>query len=91
MFVFPFLLFSPFCTDYLGIFTIVLKVLSNQVAIALENFGDEDATETAIFASMFNKFFDCLNVANFSAGKKKRDPFKSPYRSAEDFHLKVCM
>ena len=66
----------------------MLKVLSNQVAIALENFGDEDATETAIFASMFNKFFDCLNVA---AGKKKRDPFKSPYRSAEDFRLKLCM
>ena len=85
------MLFSPFCTDYLGIFTNVLKVLSNQVAIALENFSDEDATETAIFASMFNKFFDCLNVANFSAGKKKRDPFKSPYRSAEDFRLKVCM
>ena len=38
IFFFFFLLFVLF-TDYLDIFTIVLKVLSNQVAIALENFG----------------------------------------------------
>ncbi len=57
---------------------------------ALKLFGGEEAEETAIMADYFNKFFDCLNVASFVAGKFKRDAFKSPYRSGKDFRLKVC-
>lgn len=64
-------------------------MLSNSVAKALELFGGDEAKETAILAGNFNKFFDCLNVACFSAGKLKRDPFKSPYRSSKDFRLTV--
>ena len=50
--------------------------------------GDE-ATETAKFAEMFNKFFDCLNTSNFTVGKQQRNVFKNPYYSAEDFRLTV--
>ena len=47
------------------------------------------AEETSKFAEMFDKFFDCVNVTNFSAGKYSRNPFKDPYRSSTDFRLKV--
>ena len=46
-------------------------------------------SETAKFVDMFDKFFDCVNVSNFNAGKQQRKPFKQPYRSAKDFQLKV--
>ena len=28
------------------------------------------------FVDMFDKFFDCMNVSNFDAGKRQRKPFK---------------
>ena len=63
--------------------------MSNTVSKALELFVGEEAKETAKFASMFDRFFDCMNVTNFSAGTHSQNPFKSPYRSATDFRLKV--
>ena len=39
---------------------------------------------------MFDKFFDCLNCSSLSAGKRSRNPFKSPYRSGTDWKLKVA-
>ena len=42
------------------------------------------------FVEFFDKFFDSMNINNFSAGYKSRNPFKSPYRSGSDFRLKVC-
>ena len=51
--------------------------------------GNEETAETADFVAYFNKFFDCLNVSSLSVGKLKSNVFKSPYRSAEDFRLKV--
>ena len=66
-----------------------MQVLSSSVANALWiTFGDE-AAGTAYFCEMFDKFFDCLNVSNFDAGKRTRNAFKSPYRSRCDFWLKV--
>ncbi len=38
---------------------------------------------------MLDKFFDCLNVADFNSGKFSRNAFKSPYHSSRDFRLKV--
>ena len=38
------------------------------------------------FVDHMNKFFDALNVSNFTNGKK---PFKNPYRSDKDFRLTV--
>ena len=48
------------------------------------------AKETARFAEMFDKFFDCMNCSSLSAGKRSRNPFKSPYRSGTDWKLKVA-
>lgn len=47
--------------------------------------------KTAEFTEMFDKFFDCLNVSNFTSGKKSRNPFKSPYYSEKDFRIKVLI
>ena len=64
-------------------------MLSDSIAKALELYGGEEAKETAHFAMMFNRLFDCLNVKTLSAGKLKRNPFKQPYRCGKDFRLKV--
>ena len=66
-------------------------MLSSSVAKALELFGGEAALETARFASMFDKLFDCLNVSCFTAGKRARNCFKSPYRAPTDFRVKVIL
>ena len=68
-----------------------LQVLSNSVAKALQLTGGPEMQETAQFVDIFNKFFDCMNVSSLSAGKLKRWAFKSLYRSARDFRLKVCV
>lgn len=57
---------------------------------ALVATGGQATQETAQFVVMFDRFFDCLNVNSFTAGKHKRKPFQDPYRSASDFRLKVC-
>ena len=49
-----------------------------------------NAKEIAHFAEMFDKFLDCLNCSSLSAGKRSRNPFKSPYRSGTDWKLKVA-
>ena len=41
------------------------------------------------FAEMFDMFFGCLNVSNSYVGKQSRNSFKNPYRSADNFRLKV--
>ena len=51
--------------------------------------GNEHVEETAKFVSLFDKFFDCLNVSSLSAGRLKRNAFKTPYRSGTDFRLQV--
>ena len=48
------------------------------------------AKETARFAELMDKFFDALNVSNFSNGARHRKPFSHPYRSGDDERLKVC-
>ena len=51
----------------------------------------EETSETAKFIKMMDCFFDCLNVNSFTVGKKKRKVFQDPYRSSDDFRLKVCI
>jgi hypothetical protein len=55
-----------------------------------QTLGDE-AEETAKFVEYFDTFFDCSNVSSLSAGKLSRCPFKSPYRSVNDYRLKWLM
>lgn len=56
---------------------------------ALELTGDTEVEETVKFTATFDKFFDSLNVSNFTDGVHKRKPFQLPYRSKDDFRLKV--
>ena len=67
----------------------IFKVMSETVSKALRLTGGEEAAETAQFIEMVDKMFDCLNVSSLSKGKMKRKPFVQPYRSANDFRLKV--
>eukprot|EP00731_Ephydatia_muelleri_P032656 Em0024g200a len=43
------------------------------------------------FAEIFDRFFDCLNSSSLSAGKRSRNPFRSPYRSGTDWKLKESL
>jgi len=45
--------------------------------------------ETAHFIEKVDKFFDCLNVSNFTQGKHTRKPYQEPYRDSNDFRIKV--
>jgi len=66
------------------------QVLSESVSKALKLTGGPEAEETAVFISNMDKFFDCLDVNNFTSGVRQRKPFQLPYRSGDDFRLKVC-
>ena len=66
-----------------------MQVLSESVSKALRLTGGKEVSETARFVSMVDRFFDCLNVNNFTTGKFKRKVYQDPYRSAQDFRLKV--
>ena len=68
---------------------ILLQVLSDSVAKALPIVVGPVAEETAKFAAIFDKFFDLLNVSNFTNGTRYRKPFRDPFRSGSDDHLKV--
>ena len=63
--------------------------MSSTVSSALLYTGNSEVFETAYFIEKVDKFFDCLNVRNFTQGKHLRKPFQEPYRSANDARLKV--
>lgn len=69
----------------------IIQSLSESVSKALTLYGGEEAEETALFTLMFDKLFDCLNVSNYEKGKMKRKVFLNPYRSGNDFRLKVSI
>ena len=66
------------------------QVLSESVYTAMLLVNDPWMRETRRFVCMFDRFFDCLNVSNFTDGKFDRKVFRQPYRSSNDFRLKVC-
>ena len=66
-------------------------MLSDQVSAALRLSLKPEVQETANFVSIFDKFFDCLNVNNFTNGMSKRKEFQHPYRHSSDKRLKVLM
>ena len=66
-----------------------IQVLSNTVGKAMELTGGPETVKTTEFILTFDKFFDCLNVSQLDAGKRSRNAFKSPYRSGNDFRIKV--
>lgn len=48
------------------------QVLSESVGKALLLTGLDEVTETARFVQMMDKFFDCLNVHNYTHGYQKQ-------------------
>ncbi|KAL5471612.1 hypothetical protein EMCRGX_G029743 [Ephydatia muelleri] len=64
------------------------QVLSESVSQALHLTGGDEASETAHFIGLMDKFFDALNVHNFSHGARVLKPFQMPYTSRTDFRLK---
>lgn len=69
---------------------IIVQVLSQSVGKAIQLTGGREAQETSRFVIVFDKFFDALNVGNFTSGKHHRKPFQAPYVSEDDFRLEVC-
>ena len=65
------------------------QVLSESVSMALKKTGGEEAEGTSKFADMMDKFFDCLNVHNYTHGIHSRKDFHKPYTSSDDARLKV--
>jgi len=61
------------------------------VSKALKLTGGEDATETSTFVDMMDKFFDSLNVHNYTHGLHSRKSFQMSYTLASDTRLKVCI
>ena len=51
--------------------------------------GGREVLETAKFVSIMDKFFDLLNITNFTNGTKKRKCFLHPFRHIDDFRLAV--
>ena len=65
-------------------------MLSESVSKALKLLGGEEASETSKFVEMMDKFFDCLNVHNYTHGLHARKQFQMPYISTKDKRIKVC-
>ena len=55
----------------------------------IELTGGDEASETARFVGMVDKFFDALNVHNYTHGVHSRKRFKMTYTSGEDMRLKL--
>ena len=62
----------------------MLLVLSQSVVNALHFYGGPETLETKNFVQTFDAFFDCLNVSNLDADRKKRKPNLRPYRSPDN-------
>ena len=54
-------------------------VLSSTVANRLKVHFPDTSKETSHFVRMFDKFFDALNVTNYSNSITSLKPFKMPY------------
>ena len=70
---------------------IMVQVMSESVASALE-FVDNDATQqTRLFIRMIDRFFDLLNVKGPQVAKLKRKDSLVPYTRPSDEQFKVSI
>ena len=58
---------------------------------ALQLTRGREASETAKFVEMMDKFFDSMNVHNYTEGVHKRKRFQMPYTTSKDMRLRVCI
>ena len=66
-----------------------MQVISESVGKALQLTRITEMQGTAEFVLMFDKFFDLLNVSNFTNGTRYNKEFQHPYRHKEDKRLNV--
>ena len=68
---------------------LVLKVMSETVASALQMVDEENTRATRLFIRMIDMCFDALNVKNRLEGQLKRKDFRLPYTDPSDQRFKV--
>ena len=61
----------------------------SSVATALRVFFSNEAAATADFIDKFDKFFDLMNVTNYTKCYTSLKDFKRPYHWANDFRVQV--
>lgn len=64
--------------------SLAAQVMSESVATVMSNFGNPEASGTANFIQMVDKFFDCLNVRHPKEGERKLKDSLKPYRTIND-------
>ncbi len=67
-----------------------MQVLSKTVADAFSYEANSNLRETERFVRLFDRFFDCMNVRNFTEAIYQRKPDLRPYRRSDDPRLSVC-
>lgn len=65
------------------------QVMSASVANALQLYGGADATETARFVRMVDRFFDIMNVRSLAEAHRVRKPDLLPFTSPQDVRFEV--
>ena len=68
---------------------LIIQVMSETVASALEFLDNDRTKETRRFIRMVDRFFDYLNVRSPLAHQLKRKGSIAPYRSPTDHRFKV--
>ena len=58
---------------------LVTQVLSQSVALTLQESGNNEVSGTAEFCRMMNDFFDCTNVRSLHEHQRKRNDLLKPY------------
>ncbi|KAK6174161.1 hypothetical protein SNE40_017489 [Patella caerulea] len=67
------------------------QVMSMSVSKIMQEYGGDEASETAKFVSMIDRFFACMNVRSLSESLRKRKPDLMPYTSLEDPRFKFLL
>ena len=60
------------------------SALSQTVANGMKTVIGDEASENVLFVEMMDRFFDRLNVNNFTTGHRKRKFFQYPYRKKDE-------
>ena len=65
-----------------------VQVLSNTVASELKLYGGAEASETATFIELMDKFFDSFNVLSLSKEKTEKKIISATLQEVDRFSIK---
>ena len=68
---------------------LILKVMSETVASALQMVDEENTRATRLFIRMIDMWFDALNVKNRLEGQLTRKDFRLPYTNSSDYRFRL--